>query len=165
MLQLRYVVHFFVLTLALGCLGFAEAQPPKQQVALISDWQVVSAKALDNNLPIVLLVEISGCRFCKIVKKEFINPLANSERFKDKVIFGRISLDPGQMIIDGDGVNIDTDEFCARYAAAFTPTMVFLDGAGKQLTKNLIGMSGRDYYAYYLEQRIEESIEALQLTE
>jgi thioredoxin-related protein len=167
MLQLRVVLHFFVLALALSLagLGLVEAQPTKHKVELISNWQAVGAMALDNNSPIVLLVETSDCRFCKIVKTEFINPLANSERYKDKVIFSRISLDPGQTITYSDGVITDTNVFCARYEAAFTPTVLFLDGAGKQLSKNLIGMSGRDYYAYYLEQQIEESIKALQHTE
>ena len=161
--QFRHLVHFFLLCLV--CLGIAEAKPTKQEAALISDWRVVRSEALDNNLPIVLLVEISDCRFCKIVKKEFINPLAASQHYKDKVIFRRISLDPGQMIIDGDGFNADTDDFCAHYKALFTPTILFLDGAGKELTKTLVGMSGRDYFGYYLEQRIDESIKALQFTE
>ena len=94
-----------------------------------------------------------------------MNPLARSERYKDKVIFSRVSLDPGQMIINAEGENTDTHNFCARYKALFTPTILFLDGAGNQLTNNLIGMSGRDYFGYYLEQRIEESIKALQFTE
>ena len=161
--QVRQVVYFFLLALAWS--GLAEAQATKQQVELIADWRAVSSKALNNNVPIVLLVEISDCRFCEIVKKEFINPLAISKRYQDKVIFSRISLDPGQMIIDQDGSKTDSKDFCTRYEALFTPTIVFLDGAGNQLATNLIGMSGRDYYGYYLERQIEESIKALQLVE
>ena len=161
-LQFRQLVFFLLLYPAWS--GLAEAQATKQQVDLIADWQVISSKALGNNLPIVLLVEISDCRFCEIVKKEFINPLAISQRYQDKVIFSRISLDPGQTIIDSDRSRTDTVSFCARYEARFTPTIVFLDGEGNQLIKNLVGMSGRDYYGYYLEQGIEESIKVLQLT-
>jgi len=155
----KRAVYFF--TLCFFVITVAQANSVKKEVQLVTDWQELSVKALEQNLPIVMLVEISSCRFCKTVRNEFLNPLSNSKRYKDKVIFSRISLDPGQKIISKDGNIIDTHSFCANYEALFTPTLVFMDGHGEQLTKNIVGISSNDYFGYYLEQAIENSIKAL----
>ena len=158
--KFRLSVYFFALYFLM--VGASQAKPNTQEVELVSDWQQLSIKALEQNLPIVMLVETSNCHFCRTVKKDFLNPLSNSKRYKDKVIFSRISLDPGQTVIGLDGNITDTHSFCAKYKALFTPTIVFMDGHGEQLAKNIVGISSNDYFAYYLEKEIEKSIEALQ---
>ncbi len=161
----KRAVYFFALCfslIGLGQITVAQANSVKQEVQLVTDWQELSVKALEQNLPIVMLVEISSCRFCKTVRNEFLNPLSISKRYQDKVIFSRISLDSGQTIIGIDGNITDTHSFCANYEAVFTPTIVFMDGRGEQLTKNIVGISSNDYFGYYLEKEIEKSIASLQ---
>lgn len=107
----------------------------------IDDFSTVGELSKSSKLPIVLLVEQTGCRYCEIVSEEFLYPLQNSERFKDKAIFRRISLDAGETITGLNKSDITTDAFCDEYGASFTPTVLFLDGNGNALTDKILGMS------------------------
>ena len=132
-------------------------------LAKIDDFSSVSELSLTNNIPIVLLIEQSGCHYCEIVSEEFLHPLQNSNRFKDKAIFRRISLDSGETITSLNNTDITTDAFCEEYGAKFTPTVLFLDGNGNSLTQKILGMSSRDYYGYELEKSILKAYQSLNL--
>ncbi len=127
----------------------------------IDDFSTLSELSKSSKLPIVLLVEQTGCHYCDIVSEEFLNPLQNSERFRDKAIFRRISLDFGETITGLNKIDITTDAFCEDYGASFTPTVLFLDGNGNSLTDKILGMSSRDYYGYDLENSIHKAYNTL----
>jgi hypothetical protein len=82
-------------------------------------------------------------------------------RFKDKAIFRRISLDSGETIIGPDHNEMTTYAFSDAFDATFTPTVLFLDGNGRPLTENLLGISSRDYYGYDLERSILEAYDIM----
>jgi hypothetical protein len=56
---------------------------------------------------------------------------------------------------------ISTEQFGVSYGASFSPTVLFLDGHGKQLADKLIGMNGRDYYGYYLGRSIDQALASI----
>ena len=150
---------FFVVCLLMG-VGSASASSALDK---IDDFSTVGELSKNNNLPIVLLVEQSGCRYCEIVSEEFLHPLQNSKRFRDKAIFRRISLDSGETITSLDETDITTAAFCDDYGAKFTPTVLFLDGDGKTLTPKILGMSSRDFYGYELERSILKAYDSLRI--
>lgn len=129
----------------------------------IDDFSTVSELSKSNNIPIVLLVEQSGCHYCEIVSEEFLQPLQQSNRFKDKAIFRRISLDSGETITGLNKTDITTDAFCEEYGAKFTPTVLFLDSDGNTLTQKILGMSSRDFYGYELERSILKAYDSLRM--
>ena len=131
------------------------------KIELIENWQSLSRNALETNLPIVVLLERSNCSYCEVVRKEFLNPLSKSARYKNKIVFARVSLDDGQQLINRLGEMISTEQFANQYGSKFSPTVLFLDGQGKQLADKLIGLSGRDYYGFYLEQGIEKALSSI----
>jgi len=154
----------------IGCLAVAETTEQDdshqidQKIQLAEDWQIISQHADTTNLPIVVLLERSDCSYCEVVRNEFLNPLSRSERYKEKIVFARISLDQGQQLINRSGELTSTEQFAKHYGSNFTPTVLFLDGQGNQLADMLVGMSGRDYYGYYLEQAMDKALASLNST-
>ena len=148
--------------LALACfLPVAGNANAVSDLIKMNDFSTVGELSKSKNIPIVVLVEQSGCQYCEIVSEEFLYPLQKSRRFKDKAIFRRISLDTGETIIGPDLDEMTTDAFCGAFDATFTPTVLFLDGDGEPLTEKILGMSSRDYYGYDLEQSIMNAYDRL----
>ena len=129
----------------------------------IDDFSIVGELSKKDNIPIVVLIEQSGCQYCDIVSEEFLGPLQKSKRFQDKALFRRISLDYGETITSLNNIDITTDAFCESYNAKFTPTVLFLDGNGNTLAQKILGMSSRDYYGYELERSILKAYDSLRM--
>lgn len=154
----------------IGCHVMAETKEQDdshqidQKIELAEDWQTISQHADTTNSPIVVLLERSNCSYCEVVRNEFLNPLSRSKRYKKKIVFARISLDQGQQLVNRSGELTTSEQFAKQYGSNFTPTVLFLDGQGNQLAEKIIGMSGRDYYGYYLEQGIDKALASLNST-
>ena len=163
MIRFKNQLVFARAFLAVGLLLVIGTAKATSVLDKIDDFSTVSELSKNNNIPIVLLVEQSGCRYCEIVSEEFLHPLKNSIRFKDKAIFRRISLDSGETITGMNKADITTDAFCEAYDAKFTPTVLFLDSNGNTLAQKILGMSSRDYYGYELERSILKAYDSLRM--
>ena len=56
---------------------------------------------------------------------------------------------------------IDVNDFAGDYRAYVTPTMVFLDHNGKELTKRLMGVGTEGFFANEIDMAIDKSLNRL----
>ncbi len=161
--KFSYYVIFMALVFGSSqCLAKSESRLGlDSKVAITDDVHALAVVALKNNSPIVVLLERSDCDYCKTINREFISPLSTASRYQGKVFFTRVSLDEGEVIKGFDRRLIPTVQFGAFYDAEFSPTILFLDGDGKQISGKLVGLANIDFYGFYLEQGIKESIDKL----
>ena len=158
----RYVIAMTLIFVSYYCL--AKSENPlilESTVSITDDLQTIAVAALKNNSPIVVLVERSDCDYCKTVNREFINPLSKASRYQGKVFFTRVSIDDGEVIKGFDKRLMSTAQFGGLYDAEFAPTILFLDGHGEQISDKLVGLANIDFYGFYLERGIKESIDKL----
>ncbi|MGI9318809.1 MAG: thioredoxin family protein [bacterium] len=127
----------------------------------IQNWKEVSAQLRQENIPVVILIDQEDCPYCRRVEGEFIAGLVASRELEGQAVFGKISIDPGETIVNQDGDTISTRDFLAGLNTSFTPTILFLDGDKNELAEKMIGLSTPDYYGYYLEQSIKSAINIL----
>ena len=127
----------------------------------IRDWREVSTFSLEKKTPIVVMVDQEDCPYCHQVENEFIAALLADDQWAEKAIFGKISIDAGETIIDHTGQSVSTRAFLSSYQPDFTPTILYLDKDLQSLSDPLIGLSTPDYYGYYLEQGIQAALEEL----
>lgn len=125
----------------------------------IADWQSISGQAFRSRVPVVVLIDQEDCPYCRQAEEDFFDPILTGGEMDGRVIFGKISIDEGETILDGDGNRVTTRAFLADYGSDFlTPTVLFLDHAKRELTDRLVGMLTPDYYGYYLERSIQSAI-------
>ena len=129
----------------------------------IDNWQQVAQRSRQQKIPVVVMVDQEDCPYCERVEREYFSALLANGEWNDKVIFGKISLDSYETIINPAGESVPTRQFLAKFKASLTPTILFLDSDGTQLTDKMIGLSTPDYYLYYLEKAIETSWNKLNL--
>ncbi len=130
-------------------------------MAKIQNWLEVAAQIRRQNIPAVILIDQEDCPYCRKVEGEFIAGLVASGELDGQAVFGKISIDAGETIVNQEGDTVSTRDFLAGLNTSFTPTILFLDGEKNELVEKMIGLSTPDYYGFYLEQSIKKAIETL----
>jgi len=124
----------------------------------LTDWQLTADRAASLKAPIVLMVDQEDCPYCRRVESEFFSAIFAGGEYENRVIFGKISIDEGEMIVSAEG-RVSTRDFLRGYDASFTPTVLFLDADKNQLIEKMVGLTTPDYYGFYLEKAIRAAIE------
>jgi len=79
----------------------------------------------------------------------------------DRIILRELSIDSPLALVDFEGNRTTHQDYADSRRLRFTPTVLFLDGAGSALAEPLIGVTTIDFYGFYLNRSIAQSIEAL----
>ena len=79
--------------------------------------------------------------------------MLNSEVYERTVLLRELSYEGG-IITDFNHQLRDSIEIVRQYAVIGTPTLLFLDGSGAELTERIVGYHTQDFYWYYFEEAI-----------
>lgn len=121
------------------------------------DLQVEAEAARDRNLPILLMFGTDECPYCELVEREFLRPMIYSGEYEEKVLIRRLHMN-GSLLTDFDGKPVTGRELAERFGVKFTPTVVFLDAEGRQVSRKMVGVSTPDYYGGYLDEAIASAL-------
>lgn len=128
----------------------------------VSDLRDVARIVGAQNLVLVLEFSSDYCEYCRWLEEAFLLPMQRNEDYDGKVLIRSISLDPHETVIDFDGRLLDTDQFAARYGVSLTPTLVFLNSDGVELSEKLVGIWSEDFYGAFIDERIDRALDALE---
>lgn len=128
--------------------------PVVEATDLYADGQ--SARAEEK--AILLLVSQEQCSFCVQIKQEVIGPMIRSGDYENRLIIRELLLDTGSEVIDFKGVHRESPDFAHDYKVSLTPTLLFLDANGKELTAKMVGIQTPDMFYYYVDQSIQEAL-------
>lgn len=111
---------------------------------------------------LVLMLEFSSayCGYCRKLETLFLLPMQRNPSYDDKVLIRSVSLDAYETLVDFEGRSVDTRDFAARYGVTLTPTLVFLDADGGQLSEKLVGIWSEDFYGGFIDSRIAAALAA-----
>lgn len=153
-----------VACLVVGALagGMAGAAGTGHRVEAVSDLQADARRSREAGVPILLVVSQHHCPFCKLLREEILEPMLLSGDYASRVIVRELFLDGDQALRDFDGKEIGPDDLAERYGAFLTPTLLFLDHRGRELTERMLGINTVDFYGYYLDASIKAARSRLQ---
>ncbi len=108
---------------------------------------------------LVLMLEFSSeyCEFCRKLEELFLVPMQRNADYDDKILIRTVSLDSHETLVDFNGLSMSTSEFASRYRVSLTPTLLFLDGDGVELSEKLVGIWSEDFYGGFIDSRIDEA--------
>ena len=110
-----------------------------------------------KQIPILVMFSAPDCSYCKLVKKEVLNPMNELKEYKDKVIIRHIFYSSLDSLIDFNNKETNQSKFNFVYSVNFYPTIILLNSQGDILAKK-VGVTLIDTYWTELDQMIEESI-------
>lgn len=143
---------------------FAAEEHDPRVIAEVSDFSQIARRIERERLPLVLMFSSEYCAYCVRVENDFLIPMQISGDYEQRALIRKVKIDFGNTIRDFDGKTIDADQFAARYNVTVTPTVVFLDQHGQQLTAKRVGLMTPDFYGGYLDESIATALDLLRRT-
>jgi len=123
----------------------------------VTDLRQVASLAKRDNLIVVLEFASEYCGYCRRLEAQFLVPMQRNRDYDDKVLIRSVSLDNFATLVDFSGLPIAAGEFASRYDVSLTPTLVFLNAAGVEMSKKLVGIWSEDFYGGFIDNRIDEA--------
>ena len=127
----------------------------------VTDLRDEARLARDNNLILVLEFSSEYCGLCRKLEDLFLVPMQRNAEYDTKILIRSVSLDSFETLVDFDGRSLSTTEFASRYEVSLTPTLLFLNAEGRELSEKLVGIWSEDFYGGFIDNRIDEARERL----
>ena len=91
-------------------------------------------------------------------------PMERNATTATRVMFRQVETDRMTKMVDFKGEPLRHRQFAARYKIKLTPTIWIVDGDGNSLVDPIVGLTTPDYYGYYLDRAIDDSLKKLKGT-
>lgn len=118
-------------------------------------------RARSGHVPILLVVSQADCPYCKLLKREILEPMLVSGEYDGRVLIRELLIDSERPVRDFEGRAVPPDQLARRYRARLTPTVLFLDYRGRELTERMVGINTVEFYGYYLDAAIDTARQRL----
>lgn len=133
------------------------AEPAFGPIEMAENLAQDASVSLTQNKPIVFFVTADHCPYCEQLRQEYFKFSPDDERF----ILRELEMDEFHSVVGFDGKTINHQILADRYDISLTPTVAFVGPNGEQLTDAIVGVLTMDFYNYYFEKALDESISRL----
>jgi thioredoxin-related protein len=114
------------------------------------------ARALKNKQPLIVMVSLDGCVFCRQARQSHLSPMALAG-----TAIVQVDMRNNQPVLDFSGKLTTHDELTRRWKVSITPTLLFFGPGGKEVAERMEGAYLPDFYGSYLEERMAQGRKAL----
>ncbi len=118
--------------------------------------QAQSAAAANGN-PLVVMVSLEGCPFCKVVREHYLLPMMREQGLP--VV--QVDMRSKMAIRDFNGAATTHEQLIKQWGVRVAPTVLFFGKGGLELAERLKGSYLSDFYGSYLDNRVAQSRKAL----
>ena len=143
-----------------GLLNLSISASAAEPIQVAADLDFDAGISRKENKPIVFFVTADHCPYCEKLRQEYFNFSTDDERF----ILRELELDEYHSVVGFDGRKSNHRVLADRYGISLTPTVAFVGPNGEELADAIVGLLTMDFYNYYFEKALDESISQLQST-
>jgi len=111
------------------------------------------AMALARRQPLVVMVSLDGCPFCKEARQNYLRPLVEQEGLP--VV--QVDMRSRQPMRDFLGASFTHDEMTRHLRIRIAPTVLFFGRGGVEVAERLVGGYIPDFYGAYLDDRLKQA--------
>ena len=138
--------------LALSALPALPAWASAPVLPMGDDLPQTLAQALARRQPLVVMVSLEGCPFCKVVRENYLLPL---QRQGLPVV--QVDQRSRRSLIGLNGERLSHDEQVRQWQVRVAPTVLFFGRDGREVAERLVGASIPDFYGAYLDERLQQA--------
>lgn len=149
----------FSLVAALGLVSTAfplRASSGHGQLPVASALGNELSAALRQNSPLVVMVSLEGCVFCRMVRESHLLPLA-----AQGLPVVQVDWRSGRLLRDFSGASVSHDDMARRWNIRIAPTVLFFGPGGQEVAPRMVGSYQPDFYGSYLDARLEQGRRAI----
>ncbi len=111
------------------------------------------AAALAKGQPLVLMVSLEGCPFCKIARNNYLAPMHEQEGLH----VAQVDMRSRARVLDFSGKAVTHDDLVRLWKIRIAPTVLFFGRGGVEVAERLVGGYIPDFYGAYLDQRLAQA--------
>lgn len=115
------------------------------------------ALALKSGNPLVVMVSLDGCPFCKVVREQYLAPM----REQDALPVVQVDMHSTAALQDFKGLALTHDHMVRAWRIKIAPSLLFFGAEGVEVAPRLIGIGSMDYYGSHLDQRLSQARAAI----
>jgi len=130
-------------------LGNAWAQRPGATLPVAQSLPDELARALQNKQPLVVMVSLDGCVFCRQARQSHLSPLHRAG-----TVIVQVDMRSSQAVLDFNGKLTTHDQLTRAWKIAVAPTLLFFGVGGKEVAERMEGAYLPDFYGPYLDERL-----------
>jgi len=108
------------------------------------------ALAIKRGSPLLVMVSLEGCPFCKIARENYLMPLQHQHSLS----MVQVDMRNRQMVRDFDGIDLTQDQLIRKWGIKIAPTVLFFGRSGVEVAERLVGGYIPDFYGAYLDDRL-----------
>ena len=117
------------------------------------------AMALKGGNPLVVLVSLDGCPFCRVVREHYLSPMHEQQGLP--VV--QVDMRSAVTAQDFKGAAQTHDALVRIWSVSLAPTVLFFGRDGAEIARRLEGGGSPDFYGAYLDDRLEQARAALKI--
>ncbi len=129
------------------------------------DLKALGKRISDTRKPLLLMFSQHHCPFCKKLKSEVLEPMLKNPKYRQRIFMRELMIDFGSNLTDFKGKPTTGIDLFELYGMVVTPTIILVDGAGKEIAKRQNGVNTVEMYGWYLDQAIDDAVSSLTHTE
>lgn len=131
----------------------------KGDIPVADNLAEIGQLSLQQEIPVIVFVSRDACPYCRTLRKKILNPMLAANKFEHRAVLVEVSLDRVEPMIGFDNKAISAEAFAKHYRAEITPTLLFLNTGGQEISKRLVGISNLEFYGHYLQKSIDKALE------
>ena len=148
LMQRRVLVQKFIAGMSMLCIADGAWAAPAI-LPVTDSLPNALATALQSKQPLVVMVSLHGCSFCKVVRENYLHPLRDVG-----LQIVQIDMRNSRAIVDFDGTSSTQDAWVRKYGIKLAPTVLFFGSQGREVAARLKGAYLPDFYGAYLDEQL-----------
>ena len=121
-----------------------------------TDLPQALAQALAQGQPLVVMVSLDNCPYCRQVRQSHLGPL-----WRGGQVVVQIDMQHKETLTDLDGQTRSHGDWVKNRRISVAPTVLFFGPDGREVADRLEGASLPDFYGAYLDQRLAQARQRL----
>jgi thioredoxin-related protein len=134
---------------------------PFVEIKAVDDFNSLLKEARQNGKIILLEMSASYCGYCRTLEAEIIKPMLRSGDYDKNVLIRQLEIDAYHPINDLFGSQSSPSEMANKLGVFVTPTLLFLNGEGKEVSKRIIGINTLEYYGAYVDEALNQGLQTI----
>jgi thioredoxin-related protein len=116
-----------------------------------------------QEIPVIIFVTRDACPYCRTLRDKILQPMLAANKFEHRAILVEVNLDRVEEMTGFDNSKTTAGAFAKHYGAEITPTLLFLNAEGQEMSKRRVGISNLEFYGHYLQKSIDKATNAIRL--
>ena len=137
---------------------------PFVQIQRVDDLRALGERARREGKIILMEVEASDCPYCRKLEEEILKPMLRSGDYDGNTLIVQLEIDGYGDLTDWNGGRTTPADFARRHGVFVTPTLLFLDADGREVSKRIVGINSVDYFGAYVDEALAEGRKRMRQT-